>query len=566
MAERVLVLDDDVRVFLAVVRSLGRRGLEVHAAPANFASPALRSRFISVIHRIPPYLAAPDSWVQSMRELIQEHDFRLVIPCSDTMVAILNRHADALGRHRLAIVEPETIELFTDKHATRTLAQEIGIPVARGRLLSAHEYADDLATEFGLPLILKPRSSATAADVQKRYAQSIADRSALAEALPGAVAGGFLCEAYFPGTGVGLSVLARQGRIVRAFQHRRLAEAIEGGSSKRIGEEIDPDLLARVEAMAAAARLDGVAMFEFRQDPATREAVLLEVNPRFWGSLPLALASGADFPAALYDQIVHGSAPAWSAVRLGVEKRDLAGEYDRLLRRLSTIENRVSKLNIAAREALDWLPKMISARIFDSWAADDEEPWRMVRNRLLKLTARRIAKRLPGSGRLRRTRSRKAIRRLLANSDCASTRLIFVGRENENRSPFAAALVRKRLDSVECALEVQSAGTNPAGGRPATPEAILAATAYGLDLGSHRSERLDRNRLRAGDLLIAIDDDVAQRLEAEPLGEANLLRLPDISGAAALPAGCLQGTARSTELLARELLAALHPQGRKTGA
>jgi predicted ATP-grasp superfamily ATP-dependent carboligase len=40
----------------------------------------------------------------------------------------------------------------------------------------------------------------------------------------------------------------------------------------------------------------GVAMVEFKRDRRTGEYKLLEVNPRFWGSLPLALHCGVVFP------------------------------------------------------------------------------------------------------------------------------------------------------------------------------------------------------------------------------------------------------------------------------
>ena len=40
----------------------------------------------------------------------------------------------------------------------------------------------------------------------------------------------------------------------------------------------------------------GVAMVEFKVDPRDRIPKLMEINPRFWGSLQLAIVSGVDFP------------------------------------------------------------------------------------------------------------------------------------------------------------------------------------------------------------------------------------------------------------------------------
>ena len=38
---------------------------------------------------------------------------------------------------------------------------------------------------------------------------------------------------------------------------------------------------------------------EFRVDAASDHWILVEINGRFWGSLPLAVASGMDFPLGL---------------------------------------------------------------------------------------------------------------------------------------------------------------------------------------------------------------------------------------------------------------------------
>jgi predicted ATP-grasp superfamily ATP-dependent carboligase len=44
----------------------------------------------------------------------------------------------------------------------------------------------------------------------------------------------------------------------------------------------------------------GVAMVEFKMDPRDGIPKLMEINPRFWGSLSLAVAAGVNFPYLLY--------------------------------------------------------------------------------------------------------------------------------------------------------------------------------------------------------------------------------------------------------------------------
>lgn len=120
--------------------------------------------------------------------------------------------------------------------------------------------------------------------------------------MPGRV----LIEAVFPkqgeADGIGVSVAAKDGDILAAFQHKRLSEKPGGGSSSvRESQPLDPKMLKAVTSMCEQTKLNGVAMFEFRQSRAKKDWVLLEVNARPWGSMPLPLALGIDFPRMLLD-------------------------------------------------------------------------------------------------------------------------------------------------------------------------------------------------------------------------------------------------------------------------
>ena len=47
-------------------------------------------------------------------------------------------------------------------------------------------------------------------------------------------------------------------------------------------------------------------MVEFKKDIRDNQFKLMEINPRFWGSLDLSIASGIDFPYLLYKMAVEG--------------------------------------------------------------------------------------------------------------------------------------------------------------------------------------------------------------------------------------------------------------------
>src|SRR5207237_3842696 len=101
--ERVLVFGDDMRIFLAVVRSLGRAGKEVHAAPFNWHSPALSSKYISKVHQVPRYSDDPAGWRASVLDLLQTYSFDLVVPCCDRAILPFDAHRQEFAGYRIAI-------------------------------------------------------------------------------------------------------------------------------------------------------------------------------------------------------------------------------------------------------------------------------------------------------------------------------------------------------------------------------------------------------------------------------------------------------------------------------
>jgi predicted ATP-grasp superfamily ATP-dependent carboligase len=306
---RVLVFGDDSRSFLAVARSLGRKGIEVHAVPFRAQAPALKSRYVRKIHQLPEY-DSNGRWIEALKRILESHDFDLIMPCGDRAVLCLDAHRKQLAQVRMALPNSSVMEALFDKHKTRALAEALGIPIPRGRLLLPTDTAQALAREFGLPLMIKMRQSFRLDRLERRGPViRVSSIPELDKLLGGITPDYNLVEAHVHGNGVGVSVIASEGEVLCAFQHRRLKDPIGGdGSSLRISENLDGKLLAACRAIVAHCAMTGVAMFEFRAAEDGSFA-LIEVNARFWGSLPLAVASGVDFPIFLYDLLVHGERP-----------------------------------------------------------------------------------------------------------------------------------------------------------------------------------------------------------------------------------------------------------------
>ena len=127
------------------------------------------------------------------------------------------------------------------------------------------------------------------------------------------------------GEALGVAVLMNFASEPRAsFAYRRLREYPIAGGPSTLRESIwNPELRETAESLLSLLGWVGVAMVEFKVDPRDGRPKLLEVNPRFWGSLHHAIACGVDFPFLLYSLAMEGDVARVDEYQVGGRSRSL---------------------------------------------------------------------------------------------------------------------------------------------------------------------------------------------------------------------------------------------------
>lgn len=336
----VLVTDGDERAALAATRSLGRAGYRVVVVASGPRSLAGASRHATVRRQAPSALNAADAFAAAVMQIVARDGVEVILPVSEAA------HLALLGeRERLlpAVIPAGSLECFRqlcDKKLVLQTAASVGLSVPGQVVVGSREEALGLDSRgMRFPMVLKPGRSvaASAGGMSKhsvRHARDEAEFRVVVAALPEA-AYPLLIQQRIVGDGIGVFLLVWDGVERAVFAHRRLREKPPAGgvSVFRESTTLPPSLHARSRALLDAFRWQGVAMVEFKVDASTGEPYLMEINPRLWGSVQLAIDAGVDFPQLLVDAALGAPATAPPSWRPDVRLRWWWGDVDHLLAR-----------------------------------------------------------------------------------------------------------------------------------------------------------------------------------------------------------------------------------------
>lgn len=323
-----IVTDGMYRKSLAAIRSLGKAGFDVHVFGDSWLTVGFWSHFTK--HRI----VAPDAKddVDRFGRVLTSHLKALqarapgaprpvLLPMEDETFQYVIENAETLrSLADFILPDRESFSACMDKGATMALAARLDVPHPSTEVAgSASELMACIERRAGAEYVVKPLHGSGSRGV--RYNPKFQPLDA--EAFVGQFGAALVQERIAPdGDAIGVSFLFdREGRPVAHFCHKRLRQFPNNGgpSTDRIGIEND-DLVQMSMTLLSALNWKGVAMVEWKTDPGGLKPKLLEINPRFWGSLELAIRSGVDFPV-LYARAAAGEDPGSIEPKLGVRCR-----------------------------------------------------------------------------------------------------------------------------------------------------------------------------------------------------------------------------------------------------
>jgi len=304
---RVLVTDGHFRKTLAVVRSLGQKGVHVTVGERTLLNTCFFSKYCSRRLIYPSPRRYPDRFIEWLLTELKKNGTDCLFPMEEETLLLVAQYRSEISQYTyLLIPELEKIAFVRDKGKLIRFAEAHGIPVPK-----SYEFPlGELPSTFALPhqvggvsegYVVKPRISSGSFGIAyvKKKEDLASSYNKVHQRYPFP-----LIQEYIPDGGgtFGVSALFDEASNVRAaFVHKKLRMyPVQGGpSTLREGVE-HPQVMELGLSLLKALNWIGVAMVEFKVDPRDGFPKLMEINPRFWGSLQLAIFSGVDFPYLIF--------------------------------------------------------------------------------------------------------------------------------------------------------------------------------------------------------------------------------------------------------------------------
>lgn len=320
------------RVAYNVLRNLSLKGLEVAVGDTSAVAMAKKSKHCHYAFSHPSFYRDPKGFIESLKSTFYQLNPKVYFPIHEE-IFVVSKYIEEFKDMgvQIPIHNFETLKSVHKKDLLNGIATKLGIPAPvtykPKDLSELRSIWNDIGSKGRVVLKMLNTTSAKGVfhltsyeDLIKTYSSVIGIGNMAVENYP-------IIQEYVGGEGYGVSLLYNKGKKRAKFTHKRLREKIATGgtSTKRVSVK-NPVIEEYAEHLLTSLKWHGVAMAEFRFDESSGKGWLIDVNPRFWGSLALAIHAGVDFPYLLYKMAVDGDIEPVTDYREGVIVRWILGD------------------------------------------------------------------------------------------------------------------------------------------------------------------------------------------------------------------------------------------------
>jgi predicted ATP-grasp superfamily ATP-dependent carboligase len=384
----ILVIDAHLKASLAVIRSLGKKNIKVTAGSEIKSAIGLHSKYCYKKFIYPNTRTQPNAFINQLLQLVKNKTYDCIISTHPYTTFLLVRYRELFSKYTR--IPPPDFKVFMNAF-DKELLLKIAI---KNDVICPITYFIDNPDELEksiqkYPVVIKPaRRHGLQIAICRTPLELKIKQSEMSKKY-----GPCLVQEYLPNGGeFGVYTLFNDDSEPIALTVQKRIRSINsyGGISTLRKTIKNDDIVDLAFHLLKTIHWSGVAMVEFRIDERDGIPKLMEINPRFWGSLQLSILAGVDFPYLLYKLIMNEEQTSMLTFKEGIQCRWLFGDFTRLIRCPNKLKTMLDLIQPSIHDDVISIkdPKPMIASIFSPWNFPDEEPrddYMMNRNEIEKI-------------------------------------------------------------------------------------------------------------------------------------------------------------------------------------
>jgi predicted ATP-grasp superfamily ATP-dependent carboligase len=286
------------------VRCLGRKGVDVYVLgewSRHGLDPSFHSLYCT--ERINGPRATDDEYIDFLAQILKSRNIDVLIPSGyypTERITENRRRLDALTHIEIAKVE--SFRLAANKRRTYDLAEALGIPFPKTIYPQNLDEVKAISGNVKYPVVIKLIIDEHGRPVYARKSRELIDKYKelrmknpfSEDYLP------MIQECIMADSTHSFSALYQNGACKRVFMWNEIRSyPASGGISTYSESAHDPRVKEYGVRLLDELGWHGVANIEFKLDKGDGKFKLMEINPKIWASIEVAIKAGVDFPYLL---------------------------------------------------------------------------------------------------------------------------------------------------------------------------------------------------------------------------------------------------------------------------
>jgi predicted ATP-grasp superfamily ATP-dependent carboligase len=306
---KILVTSAHWKSALTVMQSLGRAGHEIAMVSSDPYQPSLYSKFCRR-KVISPNEDLREDYCRFLLQHLSVNQYDLLIPISDLVNEYLSDIRQEVARYvKMLLPSRENLDLARDKIKTYRFAQENGILIPETFFPETMAEVDRLKSQLTYPCMVKQGKGTGGSG--NMLARSPDELLMIFQDLPKPWP---VIQQFIVGELNGLTAVCLEGEILASFSFLAFRQYPDSGGITVNARSIRNERIIR-ESRLFLSKLSWTGVVDFDYLIGTDGSVfLLEINPRFSGTIQFAYKCGVDLPRVFLD-VVSGKAPSPIPIR-----------------------------------------------------------------------------------------------------------------------------------------------------------------------------------------------------------------------------------------------------------